>query len=264
MAKNVAPGTPEASLAALWSKGVRYATAIDLGSADGYFFLNGHTLGLFPDVLPFNVDANATYEDSLRAIQDTFGGHYFIGAVTDHDGEVEMTNAVHPYWDSLRPDDDPYWNQVDKLGVEKTVVPAARPDSLAARFGLTPPFVIKLDVQGAEIPALRGARRVLRDMVAVICEADISDFHGIDAALCDEGFGLLDVANINRAADGALGWFYPVYLNHAYDRFRTRMAWDEAQNDNVILVQVKRREATLAEARVVLARARARRGLPPG
>lgn len=260
MAKNIAPGSPEANLAVLLSKGVRWATVIDLGSADGYFFLNGHRLGLFSDAVPVNVDANATYEDSLRAIQEVFGGHFFIGAVTDHDGEAEITSAVHPYWDSLRPDGDPYWDQVDKRGGEKIVVPATTVDSLAAKLRLTPPFLIKLDVQGAEVPALRGARRVLQDTVAVVCEADIVDFHGIDAALCEAGFGLLDVTNINRTPDGSMGWFYPVYLNHAYDHLRSRVFWDESQTDSVILAQVKRREATLAEARVILAQERARRG----
>lgn len=259
MAMNTAPGTPEASLAMLLAKGVRCATVIDLGSADGYFFLNGHRLGLFPGAVPVNVDANATYEDSLRAIQEVFGGHYFIGAVTDHDGQVEITSAVHPYWDSLRPDNDPYWDQVNKLGVEKTVVPAATVDSLAGRFRLSPPYLIKLDVQGAEVQALRGARRTLRETVAVVCEADIVDFHGIDAALCEAGFGLLDVTNINRTSDGSLGWFYPVYLNRAYDHLRSRVFWDEAQNDSVILAQVKRREQTLAEALVILAQERALR-----
>ncbi len=261
MTGKAAPETDAASLAVLHAKGVRYGTVIDLGSADGYFFIHGHSLGLFDDAAPVNIDANETYEDSLRAIQDVFGGHYFIGAVTDHEGQVEMTAAAHPYWDSLRPDTDPYWDQINKLSVEKRIVPAVTLDALAARLRLTPPFLLKLDVQGAEVQALRGAARVLRDTVAVVCEADLGDFHGINAALEAAGFGLFDVTNVNRMPDGSLGWFYPVYLNRSHDHLRSRGFWDEAENDKVILAQIKRRETTRAAGAAYLAKQRARRGL---
>lgn len=262
MIKNTTPETAEASLAVLHAKGVRYGTVIDLGSADGYFFIHGHNLGLFADAAPANIDANDIYEDSLRAIQEVLGGHYFIGAVTDHEGQVEMTAAAHPYWDSLRPDTDPYWDQVNKLSIEKRVVPAVTLDTLADRLRFKPPFLLKLDVQGAEVEALRGAGRVLRDTVAVVCEADLRDFHGINAVLEAAGFGLFDVTNINRMPDRSLGWFYPVYLNRSHDHLRSSGFWDETQNDNVILAQIKRRENTQAATAAYLAKQRARRGLP--
>jgi ribosomal protein L31 len=40
------------------------------------------------------------WQDSLKAIATSVGGHYRISALTDHEGEIEITTAVHPYWAS--------------------------------------------------------------------------------------------------------------------------------------------------------------------
>ena len=98
-----------ASLAILHNNGVRFSTAIDVGCADGSFFVTLLDAGIFADTTPVNIDANPIYEDSLRAIQDVAGGHYLIGAASDSEGEAEMTLGVHPYWSSLRDKDDQYW-----------------------------------------------------------------------------------------------------------------------------------------------------------
>ena len=126
------------------------ATVIDLGSADGHFFLGHLGDGMFAGAVGVNVDANPLYEPSLRAIADTVGGHYVIAAVSDREGELEMTTAIHPYWNSLRPEGDLYWEQMNHLSQGKVRVPAVTVDSLKRRFNLAGPFLIKMDVQGAE------------------------------------------------------------------------------------------------------------------
>jgi FkbM family methyltransferase len=252
-------GTFTSSLIALFEKGVRYASVIDVGCADGHFFLSHHGLGIFPGASILNVDADAVYEPSLKAIRDVMGGHYFIGAITDHAGEIEMTNAVHPYWNSLRPQSDLYWERINRLAGAKVKVPAQTLDGLVARLALAPPYLLKLDVQGAEVQALRGARGVLAQTHAVICEADIDDFAEIDAVLRAAGFGLFDVTLPNWLPDRTLGWFYPVYLNHQLDGIRRHSFWDAKDNASVIGVQVDRRNAILQQNAAYLARLRAAR-----
>ena len=66
-------GTIDAALRILFDKNVRYATVIDLGSADGHFFLGHLGDGMFAGAVGVNVDANPLYEPSLRAIADTLG-----------------------------------------------------------------------------------------------------------------------------------------------------------------------------------------------
>jgi FkbM family methyltransferase len=252
-------GTITSSLIALFEKGVRYASVVDVGCADGDFFLSHHVLGIFPGASILNIDADATYEPSLKAIRDVMGGHYFIGAITDHTGEIEITNAAHPYWNSLRPQDDLYWERINRLAGGSVKVPAQTLDALVARLALKPPYLLKLDVQGAEVQALRGAGGVLAQTHAVICEADIDDFAEIDATLRAAGFGLFDITLPNWLPDRTLGWFFPVYLNHKLDGIRRLSFWDEKHNAGVIAVQVDRRNAILQQNTANLARLRAAR-----
>jgi len=235
--------TFSATIERLFNKGVRYSTVIDIGCADGHFFLTH--MKFFPGAVPLNIDANRLYEESLRAIKDVVGGHYHIGAITDAVGEIEITESVHPYWSSIRPEGDLYWARVNDLIKTKVKVSSTTLDALAKELALKPPFLVKLDVQGAEKAALAGARDVLENSSVVICEADIEDFQGVNAILLDSGFGLYDITELAHARDGTLGWFYPVYINNKLDNLRPHSIWDANENDAVIGMQVTRRQNIL-------------------
>ena len=246
-------------LRTLFNKGVRYSTVIDIGSADGHFCLNLLANGLAPGALPLNIDPNPIYDASLRAIQEAVGGHYRICAVTDHVGEVELTLSAHPYWTSLRPPGDPYWQRINQLSTEKTIVPATTLDALREELALKPPFLLKLDVQGAEASVLKGAARLLKDTHAVIVETDIDDFQSINAVMLKRGFILFDLTDFNHIADGTLAWFYPVYINKALDFARPKSLWHSEQNEAAISMQVERRNAILKWNADILARLRGSR-----
>jgi FkbM family methyltransferase len=232
-----------ATIQRLFKKGVHYSTMIDVGCADGHFYLN--LMKLFPGAVPLNIDANRLYEDSLKAIKDVVGGNYRISAITDYVGEIEITESVHPYWSSIRPEGDPYWSKLNDLIKTKVKVPATTLDTLAKELALKPPFLLKLDVQGAEKAAFAGARDVLKNTNVVICEADIDDFHDINKILVDAGFGLYDITELSRIQDGTLGWFYPVYINRALDFVRPKAFWDTKLNDAAIGMQVERRKVII-------------------
>ena len=255
-ANQVPPGTFSATLVGLFEKGVRYSTVVDVGCADGHFFLGHKAAGIFPDAVPLNIDANVIYEPSLKAIKAVTGGEYFIGAATDRVGEVEMAAAAHPYWNSLVPDDDPYWRKIHHRKTDKTKVAAATLDSLIERFGLKPPFLVKLDVQGGEAAALRGAARTLKETHVVICETDIDDFETIHGALSTAGFDLYDVTQPNWLGDRSLGWFYPVYLNRKLSSLKQKTLWAEKDNAAVIQAQVQRRKDILQHNAALLAQLR--------
>lgn len=253
------------TLLSLAQKGLRYATVFDLGCADGHFFVDHFMSGLFQEAVPVNIDANPLYEESLRQIQATFGGHYRIAAASDAPGEIEMTMSIHPYWSSLRPRDDLYWERINKLASGVQRVPALRLDDLVAELRLTPPYLLKLDVQGAEVQALRGARKMLAETSVVICEADIADFQAINAEIVGAGFDLYDITVVNRLADDTLGWFYPVYLSRRLAHLKPRRFWRDSSNENIIQQQIKRREQILDRLATVLPQIRAARaGRKPG
>ena len=223
----------------LFAKGITYSTVIDVGCADGHFFLN--LMKFFPDAVPLHVDANRLYETSLKAIKEAIGGDYFIGAVTDHVGEIEITESAHPYWSSIRPEGDIYWSRINSLVKNKSKIPATTLDMLVDKLALKPPFLLKLDMQGAEESVLDGAPSVLRNTHVVICEADIEDFHDINGALVKAGFRLYDLTDLYRLGDGTLGWFYPIYVSNKLEGVCPRAFWDEKENDAVIGAQVARR-----------------------
>jgi FkbM family methyltransferase len=233
------------TLRVLFNKGVRYSTVIDAGCADGQFFLMLCEMGLAPGAVPFNIDANSLYEESLRAIRAVAGGDFSICALTDREGEIEFTMAAHSYWSSLRPKDDPYWTAINNLFTTKSIVPARTLDMLCTQFALKPPFLLKLDVQGAEEQTLSGAAEMLKNTHTVICEALIDDYRAIDEVLVHHDFALYDVTDVHRLADGSLGWFHPVYINRALDMVRPRSFWDSTLNEVVVHAQVQRRQSVL-------------------
>ena len=236
----------------LFEKGARYGTVIDLGCADGHFFLFNYCAGLFAGACPVNVDANPIYGGSLNAIKNALGGHFVIAAVSDAVGETEMTNAVHPYWSSLRPPNDPYWERINGMSQNKTVVRTVTLDLLKERLNLPPPFLLKLDVQGAEAAALRGARETLKETDVVICETDLDDFAAINRILEDAGFVLYDLTEIHRIDNSSLGWFYPIYLGPRLLGIRGRGFWDPLENEQVVKNQKQRRQAILAKNQQLL------------
>ncbi len=238
---NIPAGSFTGTLVGLFEKGLRYSTVIDVGCADGHFYVYHCGLGLFAGATALNIDANAIYEDSLKSIREVLGGHYVIAAASDRAGEVTLTTSAHPYWGSLRAEGDPYWERLNRLHQGTVTVPAVTLDSLAESLKLSGPFLLKLDVQGAEAEVLRGAREVLRHTHVVICEADLDDFAALHQALVEAGFDLFDVTQPHWLSDRSLGWFYPVYLNRALDRIRPRAFWDPAQNPAALAMQTERR-----------------------
>jgi FkbM family methyltransferase len=232
----------------LFNKGIRYSTVVDVGCADGHFFLNAFVTGLIPGAIPLNIDANPIYQESLQAIQKVVGGHFKITAVTDHEGEIGLTTSVHPYWSSLRPEGDPYWQKVNRLSATRASVPATTLDTLSKELALQPPFLLKLDVQGSEKNVLNGASEFLKKTHLVICEADIDDFEDINAVLVQQNnFVLYDVTHLQRLDDGTLGWFYPIFINRSLDFVRPKAFWDAKDNETIIRIQVECRKAILKE-----------------
>ncbi len=256
---NVPAGSFTGTLVGLFQKGVRYSTVIDVGCADGHFYLHHSRLGLFPGSTVLNIDPNPLYETSLKAIKDVMGGHYAIAAASEREGELELTMSTHPYWSSLRPREDAYWERVNHMTQGTAKVKAVTLDALAARLGLSGPYLLKLDVQGAEAEVLRGAQEVMAHTHVVICEADLDDFQTLNQALVDAGFGLFDLTQPHWLADRSLGFFYPVYLHRRLDHLRSRAFWDETQNRAVVKAQMDRREQMLKLINEILAEQRAAR-----
>jgi len=216
---------------------------VDLGCADGHFSLGHFELFNRPKIV--NVDANPRYESSLKAIAESTQGHYVIAAITDEDGETEITEGAHSYWDSVRPPTDEYWKTVNNLTIGTRRVRSVTLDSLAREFSLPRPYLLKLDIQGAEEMALKGGKEFLRHTSVIICEILVHDFARIHRALDEADFALYDMIFVSRDSDGRLSWFYPIYLPRRHAAFTERGIWGQHANAEMVESQNERRRKLL-------------------
>lgn len=136
----VAPNTFTGAIALMERLGARFATVIDVGSADGHFVVSHKALGLLKGAVPLNVDPLAIYEPSLQRVQADLGGAHRICALVD--GEVEIATGAHPYWASTRPAGDAYGDRLSGTPEGTVRVRRRRLDDLVAEIGLNPPFLL--------------------------------------------------------------------------------------------------------------------------
>ena len=249
-------GTWAGSLQVLVARGLRAGTFIDVGSADGYHGLAVHATGLLPGAQIASIDANPLYEPTLRRVHAAIGGQYRICAVSDRAGSLEVHRSAHPYWLSGAAAGDAYWDSINELRGETTTVPCQTLDALVAEMGLPAPFVLKLDIQGLEAAALRGAAAMLKQTAVLICEMLLPEFDSLNSLLTAAGFALFDVTNPHRTQSQALGWFDGVYLHRDFAQLGSARGWADEHNAAVVQLQDERRRAVLAGIDSLLARVR--------
>jgi len=250
-------GTWAGSLQALVRRGLKAGAFIDIGCADGYHGLAIWSAKILPGALIVNIDANPVYEPSLRRIHQVVGGHYRISAVSDRAGTVEFHGSTHPYWASAVSADDDYWTSINGQRGEATVIGCQTLDVLLADMALVPPYIIKLDIQGLEAAALRGAAATLPNTAVVICEMLMGEFNPLHNLLTERGFDLFDITNLHRTQAETLGWFDGVYLNRPFAGLVPRVTWAAEHNAEVIRLQEERRRSVLAGIDALLTQSKA-------
>jgi FkbM family methyltransferase len=152
------------ALAQLARLGFRPATVIDAGVAT-------QTLELydaFPSARFLLIEPLAEFEPFLRQICSTRDAQYVLAAA----GSAPGSATFHVHADKvssslLREVEGP---SVD--GVPRTV-PVVSIDQLIAEKNLPGPYLIKLDVQGAELQVLSGASRALQQTEVVMLEGTL-------------------------------------------------------------------------------------------
>jgi FkbM family methyltransferase len=242
-----------AAIALALKQGIPVASIIDLGCADGNFSATLRRMSRLAAAELLNIDAQATYEPSLRRIQRAFGGHYRICAVSDRAGTVTLTAGAHPYWSSLRAPTDDYWRQLHGAFGGAVSVPAHTLDDIVAETGLPPPHLIKLDIQGGERAALAGAARTLAATSIIVVETMVDDFADIHRLIGEAGFDLFDLTNLERGPEHNLAWFYPVYRHRRFRPAAPRPYWSSEAAPQVLARQEQRRTAILRELDALLA-----------
>jgi len=181
------------------------ATIIDVGVGNG-------TIGLydaFPSAHYLFIEPLLEHEESVKALcAERHGDYVLAGAAT-----VSGTRTIHVHTKEL--EGSSMLEEVDgqEYDGEVRTIPVVTVDEVCERFGARGPYLLKVDVQGAELDVLGGAAKTLRDTELIFLEVSLFNFqHGtpdftdVIVALRDLGFVAYDIFSMhNRPYDGALG-----------------------------------------------------------
>lgn len=173
------------------SREIKINTVIDVGASDGRW--SKKCMNFFPDARYLMFDALNTHEDNLTkfcAINNN--AEFILAAAGDREGTTYFNNSSL-YGGSL---------SNSSKGSNIIEVPVTTIDSQINNRNLKPPFLIKLDTHGFEVPILEGAKQTLIQTNLVIIEAyhfKLTDeslrFYEICKYMENLGFSPIDMAD---------------------------------------------------------------------
>lgn len=183
--------------------GFKPQTVIDVGVAYGTFDLYEK----FPDSIHLLIEPLEEFETVLKDISRKYKADYVISAASAKPGKIIIN--VHSDLSSSSIYKEVEGSHVDGVPRE---VPAVTIDDICKERNLRGPYLIKIDIQGAELDVLNGARKVLKDTELIILEVQLfqffvngPQFYDIVSYMNDKGFVVYDIFNnCIRPLDGAL------------------------------------------------------------
>lgn len=151
------------------NSGFKPATVIDVGASVGRFTVQCHRV--FPDsryLLIEPLEENRNYLE--KVIKTIPKAEHILAVATAQPGEVILNVHSDLVGSSLYLEKEAHLDGVPRK------VPAVTLDDLCKDRDLPPPYLIKIDVQGAELDVLSRAKRVLDRTEYVILESSLFQF----------------------------------------------------------------------------------------
>jgi FkbM family methyltransferase len=186
--------------------GLSPASIIDVGAGRGDF--SRLAAELFPQASILMIEPLEEFASSLVALTKALPKSRVTHAVAGPK-EGKITLNVHPdlFGSSLLREDE----DSDVNGQPRDVL-AVTLDTEVASTGMTGPYLLKVDVQGAELGVLEGAQQILRQSQLVLLETSLFNFfqsgpllHEVVAWMAERGFVPYDMLGLaRRPLDGAL------------------------------------------------------------
>jgi FkbM family methyltransferase len=191
-------------------------TVIDIGASDGRW--SEKIFRYYPDAFYLLIDANAVYEPALQQFRHRYPySDYVLAAAGDAEG------FVHFYVSDA----------LGGVAITETVpgtieVPMTTVDTLVKQKGLQPPFLIKLDTHGFEVPILEGACDTLPQTSMVVMETYNFQFTSTNLRFYEmctymetRGFRPVDMIDpLHRPLDDALWQFDLMFIRADRDEFK--------------------------------------------
>ena len=192
----------EACLSRCKSRGISIQTVIDIGASDGRWSLV--TKKYFPKAFYFLVEARKEHEESLLKVKNENSKFdYIISAAGDMIGNIYFdANDLFGGLASHKPFKD------DCISIS---VPVTTIDYQVKDKALKPPFLLKLDTHGFEVPIFEGAKQLLQDTQLIVVETynfklteDSLRFHEMCDYMEKNGFRCIDICEpLHRFKDQA-------------------------------------------------------------
>lgn len=205
-----------AALNRICKKEIQVHTVIDIGASDGRW--TKQVKPYFPNAFYYLIEANNFHHKSLEKIKaSTSNIDFVIAAAGDRNGEI--------YFDAS----DPFGGLALQVPSSSSdiKVPVVTVDSICQNHNLTPPFLIKLDTHGFEVPIFEGATETLINTNFIVVETynfDIADkslrFYQICQYLEEKGFRCVDICEpLFRKRDDALWQFDLFFIKDNHPTF---------------------------------------------
>jgi FkbM family methyltransferase len=208
--------------------GLEPGTVVDVGVAWG----TPDLYDAFPGARLLLVEPLTEYEDALRRIAAQRSAEYVLAAAGASAGTTEI--VVHRVPTLSSPLGERGGDVPD--AATRRTVSAVRLDEVVAERGLPAPYVVKVDVEGAELQVLEGAGGMLGDAELILLEASLFPFWDGAPVLADviawmrgRGFAVYDVYGGHlRPLDGALAQLDVAFVREA-GPFRARSEYATAE-----------------------------------
>jgi FkbM family methyltransferase len=204
--------------------GVPVGTVIDVGVLIG----TGELITSYPSCKHVLIEPIVEWNDDIKKKYDSKSIDYELVnvAASDANGTVQMKTA------SVRPGQPiTHARMIEgaagKPSSKVREVPMATVDALVAARDLAKPYLLKIDVDGAELKILKGAAQTLRDTSVVVIEAGVANLVDRAAALKEAGFLLFDVVDLCYY-DDRLAQVDLVFLSFAIIKERKLQMYKEA------------------------------------
>lgn len=187
-----------ASLNRCTERGVQVATIVDVGASNGRWSLSVRKI--FPKAFCLLIEAQENHRVALEKVKTRVSRFdYVLAAAGDRNGTIFFNS------------DDLFGGLASEIPVGNNCapVPMVTVDEEVSQRKLPPPYLLKLDTHGFEIPILEGAKNTLASASLVVIEtynfkltSESLKFHEMCAFMESKGFSCVDIVEpMHRPGD---------------------------------------------------------------